>query len=870
MTHRWPGRAWSALIAVVVAVAVFAVAIRSAPADSGSEPLGQDRFPMTDDIREAERAAREAYEAATARRATPEAREERVRSRTAYRGLGRTEALALAERVFSGVFGDRAFTPVDLPDGAHVEDFFGSSGAVVRGGGEPQFLESVGVPLTSTVGSGERGFVDMSLRPVDGGFEPRNPVTPLRISNTGVAQLEKSGVDVKVDGVRVGLDPITEKGRVFLAGALPDTDLVVEPAPAGVSFGFQLRSVDAPEQATLFFDLPADTTLRMGSGSDADTVDLVDAGDEVIARVDAPAAWDADGEQVPVHYELDGARVRVVVTHRGRDVHYPLYVDPVYEEQGVHMTPPKGWPWSQSVSGSPVSSTSKWGWALGDPMRIGNLLVSYSANEWGAYSYQNPRGYIATLQGFYVSHRNPQSTCAYMGVLGADRTYWKGGDPWDKCTQVLDQSPVVNTNDWAYDDWATFRLKRTTAGTPSQIGDLLARGVRYTLEDTEYPTISGSTSVPNDTNGAWTDGGVVVTATPTGRDLGLGMYRFTLALPDGSLATSWVKNTGDPLQSSTGACTGVYGNRCPIDYVTGAIKVNTDDLNEGNNTYVVRARDLLGKTSSATAYTTRVKVDRSAPTADDPDPNVPPFSGPLWDSKDRLVTAAKDLNVTFSDPHSGLDWTQFLIDGSAAGLEELTCGSGAECPTKTAARTLSFDPAEQADGTHTVDAQARDGLGHELATVDPFDVLVDNTAPSQPELEHVDQPDASTWWDGTAAVTARTSDQGTAPAGDWGSGIERLELLDGDDVIATKDYSCDNTISGRCRESESATFDYSAEGAPPAGATQLAEGKRTLAVKAYDNAGRVSALSESWEVNVDRSAPTLTVSGALRVRPDRR
>ena len=241
-----------------------------------------------------------------------------MRSRGAYRGLGRDAALEIAERELPGVFGQPWFKPITLPEGARVKRFVGDDGALLEGGEQPRLIESMGMPLTSTVGSGEREFVDLRLRRTEAGFVPQNPVAPLRITTEGAAVLSGTDTSIRLDGIEAAGEPVERDGRVFFANALPDTDLVLAPAPVGVSFSFQIRSADAPEQAVLTVDLQAGKQMRLRSDERGDRVEVVDQDGDVTARVLPPSAWDTDGEPIPVRYELDPGRIVVRFPHRDR------------------------------------------------------------------------------------------------------------------------------------------------------------------------------------------------------------------------------------------------------------------------------------------------------------------------------------------------------------------------------------------------------------------------------------------------------------------------------------------------------------------------------------------------------------------------
>jgi hypothetical protein len=673
-------RLWSSRAAILFAAFALIGGTAVALADDGSGSASSDFVPpraeppVTDAMREQLAKTRAEHAAYKERRDTPEEREERVRSRVAYRGLGRDEALAIAERELPEVFGHPWFNPITLPEGARVKRFVGDDGALLEGGETPRLIESMGMPLTSTVGSGERQVVDLRLRRTEAGFEPENPVAPLRITTEGAAVLPGSGTEIRLDGIEAAGGPVERDGRVFFANALSDTDLVLAPAPAGVSFSFQVRSADAPEEALLSVELPVGRQLRVRSDDRGDRVDIVDQGGDVTARVLPPSAWDADGEPVAVRYELDGQRIVVRFPHRERDLRYPLYVDPIYENYA---------PWYGD------GSWSEWGWyangnvwphgaVTGQRMWIENQYnpaVYYYQDEFGSWSWHNTRGYIASLEGYGVTHNATQITCAYMGILSSTWGYWKSA--WGECPGypytggTVSGAPKVTNADKNPGDWAMFQFKMAVSGVRfSGAGKLETYGAIIGLEDDDIPTLGQTTDVPNSTNGNWVGPNTTVTVYPRAIDRGLGMRAFNLY--DAGTSTSWapfswVRPDGSATSDANQACSGLRGSRCPNDReVTGAVTFNTTDLSaSGARTIAGGAFDALGKQGT---YSTVVRYDNTPPQA--------MLGGELWRLRGpaSLMPGNYQLEITPDDVQSGVASVQgFVNTGSgwqAAGFAD--------------------------------------------------------------------------------------------------------------------------------------------------------------------------------------------------------
>jgi hypothetical protein len=680
----------SRLRSALVCLAAVAGLVATAHAGAGDEgELRRPDPPATDGMRAQMAQARAEHDVSEARRRTPEARQRRIRSRASYRGLGRAEALGLARRELPEVFADPAFTPIDLPEGAQVERFAGQSGAIVEHDGESELVESVGAPLTSTVGSGSRDFVDLRLRTAGDSFEPRNPIVPLRITDRGVAELPGSDTTIALESADAA-EPVAETdGRVFLTGALEDTDLVVTPTPGGVSFAFQVRSAAAPEQAVLSFDLPAGETLRSATGENADAVEVVGPDGAKQAEIVAPSGWDADGEPLDVTYAVDGSRLIVRYPHRDRDLRYPLYVDPIYHDDG-YFPSSVGWPeWTY------YANANAWNPSLGNPMRLANLAGGrwYYLNEYASYYLQPQRGYISRLEGSYVSHV-AQVTCAYMGILSANWSYWKSS--WGTCGAATNSFPVVTTGDTAYGDYAMFQFKMNATGRRWAEGRLTSYGARVWLDDRENPTIAG---VTNTSSGQWMRGGQQVIVHPSAYDQGLGVRVFNFF--GAGNPTSWIRPNTVPTTDSNQACTGVRGARCPQSTVTGAITVSTDNLTEGNIDYGGKAYDALSNGSSN--YSTNIKVDRTKPTVTAP--------GTFYNARNTTIRGAQhSLAVGASDQPglSGVNRVEIKVNSTVYSVSpgsEWTFSDAVHGPSGASGATPVITP-------YTIEVTAIDNAGN--------------------------------------------------------------------------------------------------------------------------------------------------------------
>lgn len=110
----------------------------------------------------------------------------------------------------------------------------------------------------------------------------------------------------------------------LFAGTAADTAVAVEDLGAGVRALVHIESPDAPERYD--FPIGGDVgSLRLTPGGG---VEALSAARRVIATAAPPWAIDAQGVDVPTHYEVDGTTLTQVVEHRGHDFAYGIVADP--------------------------------------------------------------------------------------------------------------------------------------------------------------------------------------------------------------------------------------------------------------------------------------------------------------------------------------------------------------------------------------------------------------------------------------------------------------------------------------------------------------------------------------------------------------
>ncbi len=241
---------------------------------------------------------------------------------------------------------------------------------------------------------------------------------------------------------------------------------------------------------------------------------------------------------------------------------------------------------------------------------------------------------------------------------------------------------------------------------------------------------------------------------------------------------------------------------------------------EGTTNVQAQAIDNAG--NIYTTPSTTVELDRTAPNASLSCPGSGAWANTAVTC---TVTGSDPVNSSNGSSGSGLQTLEYrtqLNGGSWSGWT--TVSSGAQFSVS-------------AEGTTNVQAQAIDGAGNNYTTPTTT-VEIDGTPPSV----SVSCPGSGTWSNaGSSTCTVTGSDPNNASNGSSGSGLQTLEYrteLNG------------GSWSGWTTVSSGAQFSVSAEGTT------------NVQAQAIDNAGNIYT-TPSTTVELDRTAPTLTLSGTL-------
>ncbi len=731
-TRIWPtvigGLIWIAAVAIALSVAQPA---QSADAGAPEDPPGSTAHATEDPAFQAQMAEAVAEaEAAEESRQAPEEIEARQRSRTAYQDLSSEQAQALAVEFFGELMLTPSWATYEPPPGREIDRYMGTGAVLLKPDQSASDSASATDPAAGSVvqsmtpirARDESG----ALRPTDSRLvddgdhvEPANAAVDLKLPR-GLAD----GIELPEIGLTVTPDHAAQAGGLELVGAdkafypsiSTDTDFFAAPIENGVEAFWQLRSERSPEELSLDLDLPPGAELRPGfHGLGAEIV----RGDQTLAAVEPPAAFDADHAQVPVAMRVDGSRVVLSIDHRAGDIKYPVLVDPAIPQLDVWTwnTPcPSlagsgypGWRW-ESVFGSwPYSGypylepgcDSTWGLVTYFP--AWNL---YDGSWWGQWVWAPPANtYIqsAELYGGSLRFSHPNTVCRAVGIYTPAGGYWENVDHWCSYYDNFNE-PVVNGGNSGLDNnVAIHTLYFPWTQYFEESGWTQLRGARFMVSDRHAPTVSvGTPGTPYAGESTWVDDSQAAAyhLPVSGTDLGLGLRRFYFSAPTG--------NQNHPIGCSD---SDLWSNPCPLSANDGF----NYQLPEGRHRVAVQTEDLVENLSTA-AYGPWQRVDRSPPSL--------ALTGSLKDSSGQTLTGASyDLAIAATDgstsspltERSGVTSVEVKVDGQTKLYETQQCPGGS-CRMD---RNWVFRPVDYAEGPHAVTVTARDaigGAGHETTS----------------------------------------------------------------------------------------------------------------------------------------------------------
>jgi hypothetical protein len=324
----------------------------------------------------------QAAEEAAARLSSPEALAEDARSRMAFAGYKRGEAVALAKQVF-GIATPRWTPPQDQGSGK-ITKYVGTNMAEELLPDGEHVLVASSLPLRSSIGSGEEKPVALGLGSTGSGYVPANPLVPVVLGKT-----PREGVSFEY-GLRMA--PVAQAApeaaevvgdNVFYPGTAKDTDFMLEPRPLGVEASWQLLSAESPSENALSFSLPPGAQLVM-SKTVQGAAEVALEGETLLLVMPATASA-ANGASLPVSYSVSGSTLTTHVDLSG-SVDFPVYVDPVvWQKYGGGSGFWTGW----STAASQPGATKFFGGS--GNMGIGAEIVAEApSSSWASWSLSAP------------------------------------------------------------------------------------------------------------------------------------------------------------------------------------------------------------------------------------------------------------------------------------------------------------------------------------------------------------------------------------------------------------------------------------------------------------------------------------------------
>jgi YD repeat-containing protein len=623
---RWIA-AFALLLLAISAVPVFA---EDTPTGPSGDPLpvptaDAQQLPGGADVAEAMRELDQQEADEQAALETPPAEAEREESRDAYADSSPVEAAELLQVEFAEQLEVVAQDPARALTEVHLDRVLSATDARITVDGETMLLDG-SMPLRTENEAGQPEKVNLDLLPAGNGYEPRNPLTDIRLPGEASGEMTIGEGGLAISAGTEGDSPAQPFGEkdLLYPEVQTDTDLLASPVTSGLELFSQLRSEESPEE--LHFDL----SLPVG----ADLHDDGEGGAEVtrdgdpLARVPAPTAVDAQGADVPVTMAAEEGSLVLQVPHREADFAYPILVDPAILQDwyngannwwnggNLEVLWPTFWPYQTAPAGNPRfkgGSTPIYA-TFGGSNR--GLFVNAASTSGYQPGYENGQ-YALTAPGTTTfipaasispfwrddhgcginQYPEPHD---YSGLWSPE---WGWADFHRDQARVygygINIPPTDGPNAWrAY----TGHILVIGLGTGDTGGvqipcarDLYAGGVQYWLDDWEAPTLQAVGGVPS----GWIGASSQFTISATASDGGLGIRRVTIA-PSGTAL----------IQDQVGGCTGLNTAPCPANR-TSQFNLTHASFDEGIKTAQVSAEDPLAKGSGT--YSFQTKVDRTKP-----------------------------------------------------------------------------------------------------------------------------------------------------------------------------------------------------------------------------------------------------------------
>ncbi len=893
-----PGR-WSLLAATLLAVLIALAATGTNPraaADGAEEPASIDTFFQSPEGIRIVREAEEREEARRRRRATPEARDERQRSRSAFRGKTAAQVLQIARDKGGEIVDTEVVGAFPRRAGRRVLDYLDDRVAVVE---EPDGIRGIvtsQLPLRTKHGGRGRVPVDLDLIESATDFSPKAPLVPFTFPRQLSRGLTFTRDDVKVRFLVPGGDVAGQGigGRVLYANVATDSDLLLSPTSTGLESFMQLRSPASPRSHTMQFTLPRGYSLAAASAGDTgETAGIaLKKGDKVMAELQPPTSVDAQGQDLPTRYQLIAPdKVRVEVDYNPDEVAFPVYVDPVFDgfgsEAAEYDAPNNfaGWIRSSVPAGFSDQSASYNRKVRATKSGSNPVAGSYLTFEFRAHA----NAYIYQAEFWNLAHTaNNSDSVVGLFTLGSPVTIEPGGIYWsgelesqayredgalsgamrlacarDGCLGSGDASPSYPSPSLPGGaNRAVWGLKVDgPPNAPTNFAEATLGGAMISQFEQDKPVWETAPDHGGSSVAGWHERGETFNTQLYPYDKGFGVEKVWISVAGTDPAWEVPEPPGCD-GSRTAPCNQRPGSTPAGDPDLPRLTWTTNSMSEGTNYVVPQAKDIVGNQTHEVIDNGRweVKVDKTKP-AD------PSFSGTLTSNNGWVRDDARTLTVNnATDSRSGVKRVEYTITRDSDGAQVAADGqdnsgcSASGCPT-----TFSPPPTfnlnlSGLNGAHTLHVKVKDQLWTSTGTYradhtreKDYKFEIDRAAPTITALGTT----PNRWLkDGEQATS-------TVNATDGGSGIQSFTGLGfpAGSPLADVNRPCGGLTSGstppRCASPASEPFTYSINN------TRFPdEGRRNVVGKVKDAAGNESSPTNG-EVRVDRTPPTIEASGTL-------
>jgi hypothetical protein len=595
-------------------------------------------------------------------------RDDREASSTAFVDASPQEAKALLNQNFGEIIQAASSTPLDAIEDENVTSFRGDQVATLQAAGaQPAELAVSTTPMRVPGENGDLAPIDLDLTFQGGSWSTRNGQVDLEVpaSSSGTVEVGPVNFDVALPGEQTSNSTSLGNSARFYPEIGPDTDMVVSATSEGAEVFFSLRSPLSPETQTLNFDIPAGAQLtETPTGSFEMT-----SGETVIARIPAPVAFDSNGTSVPVEASVDDGDLTLTTEHRGRDLAYPILVDPIIDT--IASASPTVRRFSEAVDNEGNLIAPYGGWYAGDS---GGSLDNYAAS--GAFGdglyIDDPVASGPPHGGVWIWVAPPGSAeltrvdfGPYGLALNGDTSSAGGGMILGTATEEgmaaeLHTADVSNGYTTIYSadaegdpsptDFALFALLRIKFG--STVGDndhsAYLGGAVARLGDSAGATLAGELGAmgTETIDAGWTNSSDTMTVPMEATDSGLGVKKLEAVAVDENDETVVLGSYVDP-------CLGGAASPCP-ETLANDVDLDMSLIDEGRYTIKFRAYDALLQTAGGPNL--EMGIDRTQPAE-----YRFYFGGNTLNTRQDL-TPMDPINVIFYSPNGEYGENEIVTD----------------------------------------------------------------------------------------------------------------------------------------------------------------------------------------------------------------